>query len=168
MTTNTGFEETTAKEVGTFEDRELDWDSQIEKENDFILLPAGDYSFTVADFERARHEGSDKLPPCNKLIVHLRIPYPEAPEGFVTVKHNLFFHVRTEGMISAFLKGIGQKKKGEPTKINYTTLPGSTGRCSIGVKKYKDNDYNEIKKIYEKSETAKPQTPAAGFQAGSF
>jgi len=164
-----GFEETTTKEVGTFDDHELGFDDVIEKESDFILLPPGDYEFVIADYERARHEGSEKLPPCGKLIVQLRIKYPQAPDGYVTMRHNLFFHTKTEGMLSTFLKSIGQKKKGEPTKVNWQTFTGSTGRCKIDVKKSKNgNDFNDIKKFYEKEQLTPQQAPAAGFQKGEF
>ena len=49
--------------------RELDWDDSIEKDSDYVLLPEGDYEFVVESVERARHPGSDKIPPCNKAIV---------------------------------------------------------------------------------------------------
>jgi hypothetical protein len=49
--------------------REYSWDDQIEKDSEFILLPEGDYDFEVMSFERGRHAGSDKLPPCNKAIL---------------------------------------------------------------------------------------------------
>ena len=39
-------------------DRELSWDDEIEKDSgEFILLPEGDYEFTVESFERARYQG---------------------------------------------------------------------------------------------------------------
>ena len=60
MTTNNGYE--------------IGWDDQIEKDGpEFVLLPEGDYDFTVIDFERGRHGGSDKLPPCHKAIVHIKV-----------------------------------------------------------------------------------------------
>ena len=34
-------------------DRELDWNEEISKASEFILLPDGDYNFTVVSFERA-------------------------------------------------------------------------------------------------------------------
>ena len=55
-------------------ERELGWDDEIENDGpEFIVLPEGDYSFKVIDFERARHPGSEKLPACNKAIVHIRL-----------------------------------------------------------------------------------------------
>lgn len=135
-------------------DRELGWDDQIERESDFILAPAGDYDFVVTAVERARHEGSDKLPPCNKAIVSIKI---NTPEGDVIIKHNLFLHTKTEGMLSAFFIGIGQKKHGEPLRMNWQTVPGSTGKCKIGIREWKGDDgeirqSNEIKKFYEPTE----------------
>lgn len=143
--------------------RELDWEDSIEKESDFILLPAGDYDFTVTGFERGRHGGSAKLPPCNKAVITLEIT--DAEGGRVTLTHNLFLHTITEGMLSAFFGSIGQKKKGEALSMNWSAVPGSTGRCKIAVRDWKNDDgedrhSNDIKKFYPKEEQA--------FVAGSF
>ena len=143
--------------------RELDWDVSIEKESDFILLPAGDYDFTVTGFERGRHGGSAKLPPCNKAVITLEIT--DAEGGRVTLTHNLFLHTITEGMLSAFFGSIGQKKHGEALSMNWSAVPGSTGRCKIVVRDWKNDDgedrqSNDIKKFYPKEEQE--------FVAGSF
>ena len=96
--------------------RELDWNDTIEKDSsDFITLPEGDYDFMVESFDRARHNGSDNLPPCNKAILKIRI---DDPAGTVIVTHNLFLHTKVEGLISAFFSSIGQKKKGEQLRMN--------------------------------------------------
>ena len=63
---------------------ELGWNDVIENDSpEFVILPDGDYNFEVVDFERGRHNGSEKLPPCNKAIVHIRI---EGIIGIVTGK----------------------------------------------------------------------------------
>ena len=145
-------------------EKELQWDDTIEKESsDFILLPEGDYNFTVESFERGRHTGSDKLPPCNKAILTLRI---EAEEGTVLITHNLFLHSKTEGLLSAFFTRIGQKKKGEPLKMNWTQVPGSSGRCKVGIHPYinkngEEKKSNNIKKFY-------PKEDGLVFKAGEF
>ena len=55
-------------------DRELDWNDTIEKDGDeFVLLPEGDYDFEVISFERGRHPGSEKLPPCNKATLSIKL-----------------------------------------------------------------------------------------------
>ncbi|MGN0114127.1 MAG: DUF669 domain-containing protein, partial [Acutalibacteraceae bacterium] len=144
-------------------ERELNWDEEIFKESgEFILLPEGDYDFVVSDFERARHPGSAKLPPCNKAIITLKI---ESPEGTVYINHNLFLHTKTEGLLSAFFIAIGQKKHGEPLRMNWSNIIGSKGRCKVGVREWTGNDgevrkSNEIKKFYE-PDTSKNNTTTA-------
>ncbi|MCL4441073.1 MAG: DUF669 domain-containing protein [Firmicutes bacterium] len=151
------------------EGRELSWDDQIENDGtDYTLLPEGDYDFEVVEFERARHNGSDKLPACNKAIVHIRV---KGAAGMSTIKHNLFLHSSTEGLLCAFFTGIGQRKKGEKVTMNWSKVVGSTGRCKVGVRSWKndkgeDVKINEIKKFYEPAEAA-PGTNK-GFEAGRF
>lgn len=152
-------------------DKELDWDDVIEKENDFTLLPEGDYDFTVTAFERARHEGSDNIPPCKKAIVSIHI---DSPKGSTTIKHYLFLHSKCEGKLSAFFIGIGQKKPGEPLRMNWNNVIGAKGRCHVYIDNWKhkvtgeDMQSNKIRKFYEPSSAqAVPQTPASS-QAGVF
>lgn len=145
-------------------ERELGWDDTIEKDaSDFVTLPEGDYNFTVEGYERARHNGSEKLPPCNKAVIRLRI---DAPEGSTLITHNLFLHSKTEGMLSAFFTSIGQKKKGESLRMNWNEVPGSTGRLKLGVHSYTGNDgeerkSNDVKRFYPKEEKPK-------FEPGRF
>lgn len=82
------------------EEREFGWDDEIENDNEFQILPDGDYNFTVTGFERGRHQGSAKLPPCNKAIITLNVADGKGNQG--TIKHNLFLHTKTEGMLCAF------------------------------------------------------------------
>ncbi len=143
-------------------ERELGWDDSIEKDsNEFITLPEGDYDFTVESFDRGRHNGSDKLPPCNKAILKIRI---DAPEGEVYINHNLFLHSRVEGLLSAFFTSIGLKKKGEPLRMDWQAVPGCKGRLKLGIRHYQkdgeDRTINEIKRFYAK-ETSK-------YTAGRF
>ena len=143
---------------------ELGWDDQIEKDgSDFIVLPEGDYDFVVTEFERGRHPGSEKLPPCNKAVVHLKI---EAPEGTTIIKHNLFLHTITEGMLCAFFTGIGQRKRGERVTMNWNAVVGSTGRAKLVIQNWTNDKgevipMNKVKKFYEPAESK-------GFEAGRF
>ena len=145
-------------------ERELQWEDVIESDGpEFIVLPEGDYEFEVTGFERARHAGSEKLPACNKAIIHLKI---EAPQGSTTVKHNLFLHTITEGMLCAFFTAIGHRKKGEKLTMNWNKVIGSKGKAKVGVKKWTNDEgrameFNEVKKFYE-------PTPEAKFEAGRF
>ncbi|MDR0963820.1 MAG: DUF669 domain-containing protein [Clostridium sp.] len=152
--------------------RELQWDDEIKEESpSFLLLTPGDYDFTVESFERSRHPGSAKLPACNKAVLKIVI---KTQNGTATINHNLFLHTITEGFLSAFFSSIGQKKKNEPLKMNWSQVPGSTGRCKVGTHKYKaqngeEQESNEILRFYPKAEsqtTSTTQTPK--FKAGEF
>ncbi len=150
------------------EEHELSWDSAIEKDTpEFILLPEGDYDFTVTKFERGRHNGSAKLPPCNKAVIYLSI---ETPEGNAVIQHQLFLHTKTEGMLSAFFTAIGQKKKGEKITMNWNAVVGAKGRCKVYIDSWTGNNgeerkSNKIRKFYEPEEV-KPS--AGGFTPGRF
>lgn len=156
-------------------ERELAWDDEIEKESEFILLPEGEYEFEVVSFERGRHNGSDKLPPCPKAIITLNI---KNELGIVTLKHNLFLHSKCEGLLSAFFICIGQKKHGERLRMNWNNVIGAKGRAKIGIRKWtKDNGQegstNDIKSFCEPIRNAEPadytpQPTAGGFVPGKF
>lgn len=165
-----GFEPMESAEA--FEDHELGWDDEIEKDTDYILLAEGDYSFTVESFERARHNGSEKLPACNKAIVYLKVKgrdMESGREGEVTIRHQLFLHSKTEGMLCAFFTGIGQRKKGERMKMNWNLVPGSTGKAKIGIREYNGRKFNEVKKFYDPADTpAAPSQPTHFNRQGGF
>lgn len=150
---------------------EIGWDDQIEKESpEFVVLPEGDYDFEVTDFERGRHGGSDKLPPCNKATVHIKI---EGSEGISIIRHNLFLHSITEGMLTAFFTGIGQRRKNEKVKMNWNAVIGSKGRVKIGIKKWTNDSgaemtFNEIKKFYDPFDIDSTPGTQKGFEPGRF
>lgn len=148
--------------------KELNWEDIIENDGpEFVTLPEGDYDFEVIDLERGRHNGSDKLPPCNKATVHIKVT---GREGTVTIKHQLFLHTITEGMLCAFFTAIGQRKHGEKLQMNWNRIIGSRGRAKVYIDKWekdgKEFTANKIKKFYD---PAPPhQQPSGGFQAGRF
>lgn len=149
-------------------ERELSWDDEIEKDGgEFPLLPEGDYDFTVKSFQRGRHNGSEKIPPCNKAELTITI---WGKNESVNVKHNLFLHSKVEGMLSAFFTAIGQKKHGEKLKMNWNTVVGARGKCHVYVDEYTGKNgtkytSNKIKKFYAPDAditTASPQPKTAG------
>lgn len=147
-------------------ERELGWDDEISRESDFTIIPEGDYDFTVTGFERGRHDGSEKLPPCNMAIVTLAVTLPDGSTA--NLRHRLFLHSRCEGLLSAFFTGIGLKRKGEPLRMNWNAVPGAHGRCKITVRSWKgkngeDMQSNDIKKFYDPIALETPASvPAVG------
>lgn len=93
---------------GMNEGHELDWDGVIENDGEFIIVPPDDYNFVVKGFDRTRFNGSEKMPPCNQVTVDIAVNYNGQE---VIIKHKLFLHTKVEGLLSAFFRGIGQKKK---------------------------------------------------------
>ena len=143
--------------------RALNWDDEITQESTFTLLPEGEYNFKVTNFERAWYDGSDKIPPCNKAIITIKI---ETTKGDAEIKENFFLTTKTEGLLSAFFGSIGQKKKGEPLRMNWNKVIGSTGRVKIGFREYNGNTYNQVKR-WLSPEDNKPAT-TGGFKPGAF
>ena len=123
-------------------EREFGWDDTIQQDSTFILIPVGLYEFTVKGFERQRHTPNTNNPGKLPAFVSIEI---ETPQGKAELKHNLFLHSSTEGMLSSFFGSIGQKRKGEPLKMNWNTIIGARGVCKVGIRKYNDNEYNEVK-----------------------
>ncbi len=149
--------------MADFIERELGWDDEIERESEFILLPEGDYNFTVESFERGRFDGSDKMPPCPMAILNLRVT---GAEGSTTIQHRLFLHTKSEWALSAFFKSIGQKQTGEKVRMNWNAVPGAKGRCHIGIREYMGTDgemrkTNQVKRFLEGApvQQSKPTMP---------
>jgi hypothetical protein len=152
---------------------ELSWDGPIEKDSEFTLLPEGEYDFEVTAFERGRHNGSEKLPPCNKAVLTIRLSSPEGQTS--TLQHNLFLHSSTEGMLCAFFVAIGQRKHGEKMNMNWNKVIGGRGRCKVGIRKWQGKDgqdmqSNQITRFLEPPEApAQPAAaPAPSYQQGRF
>lgn len=133
-------------------EHELGWDDEITQDGaQFVSLTPGFYQFTVTNFERGRHTPNTtnpgKLPACNKAIITIEI---ETEEGIAQLKHNLFLHTSTEGMLSAFFGAIGQKKHGEPLRMNWNII-GAKGVCQINKRKgtgeYADREFDNIKSM---------------------
>lgn len=147
-------------------EKEFDWNDSIENDgNEYVLLPEGDYNFEVINFERSRHNGSEKLPPCNKAVLTIRLTSDDGQQ-MSSVQHNLFLHSKTEGMLCAFFTAIGQRKKGEKINMNWNLVVGSKGRCKVGIHEWSGNDgevkkSNQIKKFYESDQQSQ-------WKAGKF
>lgn len=152
-------------------ERAFDWNDTIEKDSTFEILPEGDYDFTVISFERARHNGSEKLPPCNKAVLTIRVSNGEKTG---TIFYNLFLHTKTEGMLCAFFTAIGHRKKGEQLRMDWSRVTGAKGRCKVGIRKWTGNNgqemtSNDIVRFYEPDDrTAQALAPKKAFVPGSF
>lgn len=132
--------------------REFGWDDEIKRDDSpFQVLPEGDYNFTVKKFERARHGGSEKIPACNKAVLTVAI-FNAGASG--EVQTNLFLHSKFEWKLCQFFTSIGQRKHGEAMRMNWGAVPGATGVCHVGIRKWtgsdgKERESNEITEFYD-------------------
>ena len=144
--------------------RVFDWEDEIEKEGgEFIVLPEGDYDFVVDDFERARFEGSEKMPACPKAILHLSIDGGEL--GTVKKSYHLFLNSKMEFRLCQFFTAIGLREKGEKLKMDWTEVKGAGGRLHLVKTTYTNKQgaevpSNDIDRFIE------PEEPK--FTAGQF
>ena len=142
------------------------WDSEIEKENEFVFLPDGEYDFRVVALERQRFEGSEKMGPCPLAKLTLEV---DAPVGTATINDRLLLNSKMEWKLSSFFGAIGQKKHGERLKMDWGKVIGSVGRAKIGHRTYNGRDYNEVKEYIYKEDVVPGSAPSGStYRAGSF
>lgn len=162
---------------------EYGWEDEIVNESGgFPMLPEGDYDFTVTKFERSRHNGSDKIPPCNKAVVTLTV---WGADDKVEIIENFLLCNKMEWKLSQFFLSIGLKKHGEPLRMNWNAAIGKKGKCKVIVNKYTDKngnnrENNRIEKFYAYDENVQTVQPAisqniapapqssGNWQAGKF
>ena len=112
----------------------MSWDDAIENdEPKFIILPEGDYNFTVRSFERGQFKGSTKLEASPKAMLTLDV---HTDNGDVTVTSDLILNRKLEWKICQFFKSIGQKKHGEKLSPNWQKVAGSQGRAHFKPRSY--------------------------------
>lgn len=112
----------------------LDWNDTIENDGqEYIVLDEGDYCFVITDFERGRFPGSAKIPPCPKATITAAV---STEEGNATVRFDLILCRSLEWKLAAFFRCIGQKKRDEPLKMDWTKVVGRSGRAHFKPRSY--------------------------------
>lgn len=133
----------------------MSWDDVIEKENnDYVLLPEGDYVFKVVNFERAVFPGSDKIPTCNKAVITVKV---NTNAGEAVCKFDLILYRTLEWKLYSFFRCIGQKKHGEQLRMDWTKVIGSLGMVHFKPREYKTSTgenraVNEAEKFIDYNE----------------
>lgn len=118
----------------------MDWNSTIENDGEameFIVLPEGDYDFTVTKFEKGEHFGSAKIPPCKKAILELTV---KTSRGVAIVKENLFLDESFEWKLCSFFRSIGQRGHGQRYTMDWSKVIGAKGRAHFIVNEWEGDD----------------------------
>jgi hypothetical protein len=149
-----------------FEDMNMgnafDWDSAIEKDSEFVILPEGIYEFEITGFERAHHPGSAKLPACPKAVLTVKVNGGSL--GTTTITHNLFLHSKVEGLLCAFFTCIGMRKHDERIQMQWDKVLGSKGWCKVYVDNFigkdgQERQSNKIDRFIAPEDAPKPVMP---------
>ena len=151
----------------------MDWGDTIENDGkDYIVLPEGDYTFTVRSFERGRFPGGPKLPACPKAVILMDV---DSEQGQAEAKVDLILYRSLEWKLAAFFRCIGQKKHGEPLVMNWDRVTGSRGRAHFKPRPFTGKNGNEmqandVERFYDYDEKLMTSTPVAdsGNPWGSF
>ncbi len=113
----------------------LDWDDEIQyTESSFILLPAGEYPFTVTGFDRQNFDGSEKIPACKMAVLHLAVNGGD--KGMANVDERIYLHTSVMWKLSEFFVSIGQLQKDGSAHMNWNAVPGAAGTVKLSVNKY--------------------------------
>ena len=137
----------------------LSWDAELDeneaaeqqKENDFILLPDGEYTFTVKKFEKDQYVAKPdaKMPSCPVAKLQLLVKTDEGEAAYF--RENLYLHAGNKWQLFKFFTCLGLRKHGDGTKkMPWDSVEGATGRALIGTRKYKkdgeEKTINTVKK----------------------
>lgn len=131
----------------------IDWDQDVsekdagnEQMDGFVVLPEGDYKFTVDKAERGQFKGSANLPACNQVKVGIIVDGGEKGKSYVWMR--FYMHTKMLWKIYQFLTAVGLHKKGEGSgPIPWgKVVKGVTGRCHIVEDEYKGEKRNDVSK----------------------
>lgn len=163
----------------------LDWDSEINNDGEeFILIPDGEYTFTVKEVSRKDYPGSNKIPACKKIEIKMEIT---SPVGTATVKDDLILWSTMEWKMAAFFVSLGMREKGQKGfRPDWNAVIGRSGLCKTNIREYTKKDgsqgqANNIDRFLPPdtnvgSAVAQPQTqqpipsaaqPSQGWQGGN-
>jgi len=137
------------------DNRIMDWDDVIQDDGqEFVVVPEGDYTFTVTGFERGRFPGSAKIPACNKATISISI---DNDKGVANARFDLILYRTLEWKIASFFRCIGQKKHGEKVVMNWNGIVGARGKAHIKPRTYtkdgEERQVNDVDRFYDYDES---------------
>ena len=129
----------------------MDWDDEISLDTPEpqLILPEGDYTFTVAELQRdeATLKNGNSCPRAN---VFLDVDHGLKP---VRVKISFLLLHSLEWQLSAFFRCLGLKKPGEKARMRWTDTPGKRGKAHFRPREYTVNgetrQANDISQYYD-------------------
>ena len=123
-------------------------------DNQFTVIPEGDYHFTV-DSHEVGYATSDKMPANTQQITcYLDVPYMDE-DGQVQhakVKNNLNIYKKALFAVRQFVECIGMVPEKGKMSVDLDKIDGLTGVCAITINQTKrGNDVNNVQTFYPPS-----------------
>ncbi|WP_195935766.1 hypothetical protein [Lactococcus lactis] len=124
----------------------LGWDDEVEEGSPFVLLPEGNYPFTITGLEKGIYEKpanrESKIPAnCPKATVTLEFTTSTGEKS--TLTENFYLYKKMQWKINQFFTSIGAPKNPEgKVKMNWGTVLGAKGAASLVVNDYTDRSGN--------------------------
>ena len=143
----------------------LSWDSEITKdEQEFILLPEGDYPFMVQGLEKSIYDGDSANIGKGCPMAVLKIVIDGGSLGHTSITDRLYLTSAMEWKLGSFFRCIGQKSHGKAYKMDWNNVIGKQGLCKVKVREYVGNDgkqkkTNQIDKYLECEAVKAPTAP---------
>lgn len=150
----------------------LDWDSEIEDDGSggVVILPEGDYTFTVKEFKKGQQQKTAKLPACPKAELTLEV---KTESGTALCFENLPLCKSMEWKMSSFMRAIGQKKHGERLRPNWNKVLNATGKAHFKPATYTKDGAEKQKNIVDryidsdgKTSASAPEQPMVNIADG--
>jgi hypothetical protein len=143
----------------------LAWgDSFIAEESNFTLLPAGEYPFTVTNFERKIYDGNSDKIPNGAPFAEIQMEFKGA-EGTTTVTDRLYLMKKWQWKLTQFFESIGQAPViGQPFNPNWNGVIGSHGTAKLAINKYTSNKSGKEVSNNQVNEYLKPAKNAGTVQ----
>ena len=113
---------------------ELDWDGEVSNDGSFVLLPEGDYPYTITKFERARYGGSSKVPPCKMAQLTVAV---HGAQGDASVSCRLFLLAKFQWKIAELFVSLGlASPDDEKVRMQWDRVQGGTGLCHVAQREF--------------------------------
>lgn len=160
----------------------LDWDDEIDAQDEFVLLDPGYYPFTVTKLEKMHFEGSSKIGACSQAKVTLELV---AGDFAQRITDSMLLNTKMAWKITQFFESLGYQKNPKTGKIgmHWNDIIGKSGWVEISQREYTNkngdtNTTNQVKSYVipakvEKAEKdyqaryTQPQTPAEPLTAAN-
>lgn len=134
----------------------FDWNDSVGEDvesREFELLPAGDYDFAVAKYDKKEKETKD-----GRVVPQVDITFIIKHDDGTQSQMMDFIQLtdKSKWRLSAFLRSVGVQKKGQSLNMSYVQAfdasVGKEGRFKIFVDEYKGQKRNKVKQYYDAKE----------------